>query len=207
MTIHSIEELFMPDATLREKTDGVRRGHILDAAAAVFADKGFHRATIKDVARAAGVSDGSIYNVFENKMALLLALLDPLGAASNTVGPWPPQGDGASARVEGYIRQRWDAFTPRTLQALRPVLAEALVNDELRRRFFDRVLAPALDRRAAGVGMTPADTSPDADAALRPLVGAMMGLILLRLLGDAVTERQWDTFPARLAQLFSGQSA
>jgi TetR/AcrR family transcriptional regulator, fatty acid metabolism regulator protein len=195
--------------TLREKTDEVRRSHILEAAAQVFAERGYHRATIKEVARAAGVSDGSIYNVFENKTALLLSLLDPLAAASNSAGPLPAEGDDASARLEGYIRQRWDAFSPATLQVLRSVLAEALVNDELRQLFFDRVLAPALDggRVDAVTGMDGSAAGAEPGVALRPLVGAMMGLILLLLLGDEVTAQHWETFPGRLAQVFSPTSA
>jgi TetR/AcrR family fatty acid metabolism transcriptional regulator len=185
-------------ATLREKTHEVRRSHILEAAAQVFAERGYHRATIKDVARAAGVSDGSIYNVFENKTALLLSLLDPLAAASNSAGPSPAEGADANARLEGYIRQRWDAFSPETLQVLRSVLAEALVNDELRALFFDRVLAPVLDGGRVDA---------DAGVSLRPLVGAMMGLILLRLLGDEVTTQEWETFPERLAHLISSKLA
>src|SRR6476619_3320829 len=55
-----------------------RREQILQAAAQVFAAKGFHRATVRDVARAAGVADGTIYNYFENKTALLLGILDRL---------------------------------------------------------------------------------------------------------------------------------
>jgi hypothetical protein len=42
---------------------------------------------------------------------------------------------------------------------------------------------------------------------LRPLVGAMMGLLLLRLLGDDVTSQHWEEFPGRLAELFSPTSA
>ncbi|MBI4672798.1 MAG: TetR/AcrR family transcriptional regulator [Chloroflexi bacterium] len=51
-----------------------RRQQILAAAATVFAEKGFDRATISDVARAAGVSDGSIYNYFRDKQDLLVHL-------------------------------------------------------------------------------------------------------------------------------------
>jgi TetR/AcrR family fatty acid metabolism transcriptional regulator len=195
--------------TLREKSDRVRRTHILEAAAGVFAEKGYHRATIKDVARAAGVSDGSIYNVFENKTALLLSLLDPLAAVANLAVPSPADAVTARARLEGYIRQRWDAFSPETLQVLRAVLAEALVNDELRQLFFNRVLASALDSRriAAAAGPAAAGTDAASDVGLRPLVGAVMGLILLRLLGDEVTKQHWETFPGRLAELFSPMSA
>ena len=195
-------------ATVREKTQEVRRSHILEAAGQVFAERGYHRATIKDVARAAGVSDGSIYNVFANKTALLLGLLDPLAAASHSIVPSPAEAGDASSRVEGLIRQRWDAFNPETLQVLRAVLAEALVNDELRQLFYERVLAPALETGRMGSGETLQGGVPDeeARAASRPLVAAMMGLILLRLLGDPVTAQNWETFPARLARLFGPPS-
>src|SRR5258708_19998646 len=55
-----------------------RRTQILDAATRVFASKGFNRATIRDVARDAGVADGTIYNYFANKTDLLFRLLHRL---------------------------------------------------------------------------------------------------------------------------------
>src|SRR5687768_10053474 len=55
-----------------------RRTQILDAAATVFASHGFHGATIKQIARAAGIADGTIYIYFPSKDALLLGLLDRL---------------------------------------------------------------------------------------------------------------------------------
>ncbi len=51
-----------------------RREQILTAAARVFAEKGFDRATIRDVAQEAGLSEGSIYNYFKNKQDLLIHL-------------------------------------------------------------------------------------------------------------------------------------
>ncbi len=51
-----------------------RKTQILSAAATVFAAKGFERATISDIARAAGVAEGSIYNYFKNKQDLLVSL-------------------------------------------------------------------------------------------------------------------------------------
>ncbi|MGB8645249.1 MAG: helix-turn-helix domain-containing protein [Anaerolineae bacterium] len=41
-----------------------RRNQILTAARAVFARKGFERATIADIAREAVMAEGSIYNYF-----------------------------------------------------------------------------------------------------------------------------------------------
>ncbi len=53
-----------------------RREQILDAAMRVFAEKGFSKATNRDVAREAGITTGLIYYYFENKEALLQAMLE-----------------------------------------------------------------------------------------------------------------------------------
>jgi TetR/AcrR family fatty acid metabolism transcriptional regulator len=58
-----------PEAKVR--LEGARRSQILAAAALVFARKGFDRATIADVAQAAGLAEGSIYNYFRSKDELL----------------------------------------------------------------------------------------------------------------------------------------
>jgi len=52
-----------------------RRQQILKAAATVFAAKGFDRATIADIARTAGIAEGSIYNYFTSKDDLLISIL------------------------------------------------------------------------------------------------------------------------------------
>jgi len=53
-----------------------RREQIIDAAMRVFAQKGFSRATNRDVAREAGITAGLIYYYFESKEALLKTLLE-----------------------------------------------------------------------------------------------------------------------------------
>jgi AcrR family transcriptional regulator len=47
-----------------------RREQILDAALGVFSEKGFAGASIRDIARAAGVTDGLIYHYFDGKEQL-----------------------------------------------------------------------------------------------------------------------------------------
>ena len=53
-----------------------RREQIIDAAMRVFSQKGFTRATNKDIAREAGITPGLIYHYFENKDALLKAIIE-----------------------------------------------------------------------------------------------------------------------------------
>lgn len=53
----------------RERT----RASLVEAAAEVFAEKGFHAATLDDIAARAGLTKGAIYGNFKNKEELLLA--------------------------------------------------------------------------------------------------------------------------------------
>jgi AcrR family transcriptional regulator len=53
-----------------------RRRQIIDAAVVCFARDGFHRATMQDVCREAGLSPGAIYRYFPGKDAIIEAIAD-----------------------------------------------------------------------------------------------------------------------------------
>lgn len=53
-----------------------RKGAILDAAFHVFSVKGYHSATVDDIAREAGVSKGTCYQYFSGKEEIFTATLD-----------------------------------------------------------------------------------------------------------------------------------
>jgi len=53
-----------------------KRRRILDAAVKVFAEKGFFQARVSDIARLAGVADGTIYLYFKNKDDLLISIFE-----------------------------------------------------------------------------------------------------------------------------------
>ena len=55
---------------------GERRAAILDAALSVFAEHGYHAASIDEIARGAEVSKALIYEHFASKQALWASLLD-----------------------------------------------------------------------------------------------------------------------------------
>ena len=55
-----------------------RHERILDAAARVFATKGYHRTLVDDIAAAADTSKGGVYFHFPTKQSIFLALLDQL---------------------------------------------------------------------------------------------------------------------------------
>src|ERR1700678_2888109 len=63
-------------ATVRALRGGDKRERILDAAVRVFAKKGFHATRVSEVAKAAGVADGTIYLYFKSKDQLLVSLFE-----------------------------------------------------------------------------------------------------------------------------------
>jgi len=74
------EPLSQREQRRREK-DKVSRAHILDAAERVFGQKGFHGATLKEVADHAEFSVGALYAFFEGKDDLFAQVLDRQGGA------------------------------------------------------------------------------------------------------------------------------
>ena len=60
----------------RTRSDPGKRERILAAAMKVFARKGFASARVSDVAREAGVADGTIYLYFASKDAILISIFD-----------------------------------------------------------------------------------------------------------------------------------
>lgn len=68
MTVHS--------SSSPKPSAGDKRERILDAAERVFAERGFFTARVSEIARAAGVADGTIYLYFKSKDDLLISLFE-----------------------------------------------------------------------------------------------------------------------------------
>ena len=71
----------MSESSFQDQLIEARRQQIIDAAIAVIAEQGFQRTTIKQIAGRAGVADGTIYNYFKNKDAILFAIVNRLSEA------------------------------------------------------------------------------------------------------------------------------
>ncbi len=94
----------------REQDRARRRKDILLSARAVFAQNGFHRATVDQIAQHAEVAKGTIYLYFENKEAILADLVlqalaelhDQLKAASDARSLLHPDGR-LRAMADAYL--------------------------------------------------------------------------------------------------------
>lgn len=187
--------------SLKTKAAALRRQHILEAAARTFAEAGYQRTTIRDVAKAAGVADGTIYNNFANKADLLLSLLDPL---AHHLPPEPVRSNEMLGRdsggIAGLLRDRWSALNPETIDLLRTILSEALVDRALGDAFRARVLDPAID--PLGEALSHAGL-PEPELAARVATAAFLGFAVLKMLGDSVAQTEDGALPDRIAAILT----
>ena len=189
---------------VRDLVVRARREQIVGAATRVFAEKGFRRATTREVARAAGVSEGTIYNYFEDKDALLLAILDRLNETEQRAADFE---EGMATDFPGFLEQylrRRMSLIWENREAFRVVLSEILVNAELRERYLQHVVDPTMSiaeenfRSRMEQGEV---RETDAPLAVRSVAGAVLGVLVLGLLGDEEINSRSDEVPDVLAGL------
>jgi AcrR family transcriptional regulator len=175
----------------REDKRQANRARILQAARKVFAQRGYHGATIAQIADEAGLSNGAVYYNFANKEDLFLALLDQwraeliqdIGKAVGRPGSAEPQRPFQDevlhvvAALKRGHEWRLLLFEFVTYAARNPQFRERFVAG---RQKFKGALASALAERTAAHHIQPV-LSPEQLAAL--LTALVNGLAL-----DEITE-------------------
>ncbi len=134
-----------------------RRRQILDAAATVFARRGYHQARTREIAREAGLAEGTIYNYFPSKRDLLLGLLDMVVTESIPQMYQEPESDDLAALARAFLHDRLEMLE-RNQQLFKAVVPEMINDEELRWGYLRQVivhlvnaLAP-LQQRALATG-------------------------------------------------------
>ncbi|WP_291008935.1 TetR/AcrR family transcriptional regulator [Hydrogenophaga sp.] len=103
-----------PRKTAEERDDGNRRREVLDAAARLFRQRGFDASSTRDIASAAGMRSGSPFYHFENKQALLAAVMQE-GMRSaiqrqNTALAALPEGASPRERLAALVRNHFEVL-------------------------------------------------------------------------------------------------
>jgi len=176
-----------------------RRNQILDAATKVFAAKGFHPTTIKDIAREADIAHGTIYNYFENKTALMLGIFDRLNETDQRDEDLSKfsAGDFRSF-MKGYLRHRLTVLQAGDFEVFRVVVSEIMVNKELRELFYRKILEPTFAMADVYFQQWMAQhiVKPiDSGLTMRAISGMVLGIIMERILGDQTLASKWDDLP------------
>ena len=190
------------DATPLE--DDPLREQLLDAAARVFASKGYYGTKIMDIVREAGLSSGAVYGRFSSKNELLTEAIirstirragsgqvdgrrvaDLIVQLAKRTGPLT---DVEALQLEAYVTARRD-----------PEVAEAIVEARRRRRALVQPLVEAAraDRTVA--------TDADVETILYFVETLRLGLLLQR--GAGTTPRDpdaWEALMTRIVEALAG---
>jgi AcrR family transcriptional regulator len=162
--------------TGRRPGESGTREDILEAAGATFGEVGYDRATIRAIARVAGVDPALVHHYFGTKEDLFIAAVQlPINPAQAVRGLLAEGLEGAGERIVRFFLSVWDA--PENQPALMGMLRAGMTNDRaftMFREFAGRAIIGAV-----------AEAVPGPDATLRAsLIGAhMMGIAVLRYAG------------------------
>lgn len=194
-----------PPHTRRERRVAARRVQIVDAAARLFAEKGFHRTTTKDIAEAADVSEGTLYNYFENKEDMLLGIMSRLVETQHLTASliWSIPDD-AREFLFTMLSQRKE-FVKRDGAMLQSVFSEILVDPDLRQQYYQELVLPNFELLEAhlharrDLGQI---RDVDLPLAARILIALTTGLFFLEVLGDPLVNERWDDISQLITNIF-----
>jgi AcrR family transcriptional regulator len=161
----------------------MRTAQIIEAATAVFAEKGFDGATMAEIADEAGINKATIYLYFDSKDALIRAIAEQVFAQELADLQAACASPGTAA---GRLNAFYKALIAGELEVLplMPIIYEFYALG-LRREDVRAVLADFMNRSAALLEATIQEgieagefSSTDADKAARALVALMDGTVL-----------------------------
>lgn len=185
-----------PPRLTRDEQRARTRADLLEAAVSVFAERGYHGASVDQVADAAGFTKGAVYSNFSSKEELFLALFDEvhedmLAGLDQAMAVAPEQrGAAIAAAVSTWSRTWFLLETEFELYAARkPGLREVVAKRQAATRAR---IAAVIGRHMANAGTA---GQHDPDDLARLVVAVVDGVNLMALNND-------DTDRGRLLSTF-----
>ena len=174
---------------------------LLDAAAKVFAEKGYFGTKIMDIVRAAGLSSGAVYGRFSSKDELLMeAVLGRveenavgLRFQGKTVGEIVMETSRSDGALDDSEATQLEAFVAARRE---PEVAKAIAEARARWR---KTIGEPLVQQAIAEGVASVDA--DFDSIIYFLESLNLGLLIQRGAGQLPTDPQaWTRFLGRVIQ-------
>jgi len=140
-------ETLNPIERRRQRRIKKRQREIMTAAAEVFAEKGYASTTTKEIADRADMAEGTLYNYFDGKREILLAIADettaPMETAIQEAGSLKSR-DEILAMLEKAL-----AISEAHLPSTRTLLTEAWMDDDILQDYLATRLKRIRDQLAA----------------------------------------------------------
>jgi len=114
----------------------------MDAAIKVFSRKGFNGTTTREIAREAGIAEGTIFRYFKTKKDLFLSLLSPFVVQSLADILEEVYGEDDETVLKAILRNRFEIIN-KNIDLVKLLIAESQFHPELRDRFVGKIVMEA----------------------------------------------------------------
>jgi AcrR family transcriptional regulator len=190
----------------RERQKQEREARILEAAGAIFARKGYHQATIREIAELADVADGTIYNYYNDKRDLLMAITRHVIAGTTASSLAAHEAEDDRAFITSILSERL-AFVRENFEFTRALLSQVWTDDVFREQYLTEVIGPLLQvlegylRSRIDAGTV---REVDTGVIVRAMVGSFLIFVLLLDSEEEAVYRglSHDTLAQNLADFF-----
>lgn len=179
----------------KERRIEKRREQIISAAVAVFAEKGYQRATTREIADKAEVSEGLIYTYFENKDHLLLAILEKLSKSGFDEIVFEKNDLALKEDILSKTFQIRHQFLDENDAMMRATMGEAITNQHFREHYFEIFVKPAIETMEKELQnwIDSGDLrKTTTQIASRFLLAEIIGLFFLRAIEDPFVSNHWQ---------------
>ncbi|MCP4358914.1 MAG: TetR/AcrR family transcriptional regulator [Chloroflexi bacterium] len=195
-------ETYSHSQTRRERRIAARKFQILDAAASIFSQKGYQNTTTKEIAAAASVSEGTLYNYFANKRELLIgvaqAYADEVVTDIESV-----QGESFEDMLSQIMANRFRRGRERRLFML--FLHESRLNADVYQYYVEETMHRIIDvteQRVRALIKQGQMRPVDPEIAGRMMSATIMGFAALFELGMTLDQASPESLGAQITDIF-----
>lgn len=161
------------DAVKRMKKED-RRKQILDAAMTVFVEKGFNGSTTLEIAKAADISEVTLFRYFPSKQEIFLAGIEPILLRTLEGSVNISMELSAEAKLE-YILYERISLISKNYQLVKLILAESSLLSELGSENFINRISQILKTMLIQIGIH----IDDKEFSLRLLMGSILSFLYM----------------------------
>jgi AcrR family transcriptional regulator len=164
----------------------MREQQILDAALTVFSEKGFATATTAEIAKAAGVAEGTIYNYFSSKRELFIAVIKNfiITAPLQEMLEKLPQAD-SPLIFKKILQERLIFGADTKIAHLSSLMSEIQRDPELRALYAEQFIQPFLAKMSSGYEDMMAEGKirrMEPAIVTRAIGGLILGFLMLKMI-------------------------
>ena len=186
----------------RERRIAARKQQILDAAAHVFSQNGYERATTREIAETADLAEGTLYNYFPSKRDLLIGVAQ--NYAEEVIADIDNvQADTFAGMLTQIMAKRFQRGRERRLFML--FLYESRHNEDVHEHYMQGALQRIItetEKRLQKLIETEAIRPVDPAIAARTLSATIMGFAALFELGGSVGHSSPEKLGAEVTDIF-----